>query len=138
MNNSDLTQPRAVDIEHDKDSLTVFASVHDLERRRTHGVLRGSRAGLYARLDVSLNCGARPIVHHMSRLEGEPAWVVDGMFAANGMPRHVNGFGARCLTVRGVAPQLDELLSQAARAQGLAAEIGPGVPLVLADEPAVN
>ncbi|ONK13102.1 hypothetical protein [Streptomyces sp. MP131-18] len=131
---TDYTQLRAVQFEQDGDRHTVYASVHDLERRSEPELFGGERRGLYARLHVSTQPGERPTVRHMSRLVGEQAWVVDGEFAPNGFPRHNNGFGARYLRTHGLVVELDKLLNNAVLAQELAVEIGIDTPLVLDDE----
>jgi hypothetical protein len=131
---TDYTQPRTVQFEQDDKSHTVYASVHDLERRSEPEFFGGERRGLYARLHLSSEPGEPVTVSHVSRLIGERSWVVDGQFTSNGFPRFNNGFGARYLRTHGLVVELDKLLNNAVLARELAVEIGIDTPLVLDDE----
>jgi hypothetical protein len=46
---------------------------------------------------------------HLSRLEGESAWVIDGYFGANSFPHWCHGFGSRCTRLQ--TPADDELVA---------------------------
>lgn len=112
----------------------VTAAVVSVERREENGVY-GPMAGLDARLDVQFPDDARPHSYFLSRLVEEPHWVQDAHFGPTGFPHFSNGFGARYLKLRGIHPALEALLDEAARTRGLAAAIGPDIPLTLAAVP---
>jgi hypothetical protein len=120
-----LTEP-----ETGEELSTVTATVVSVERREESGIL-GHMVGLDVRLHVGFGDDADPHSYFLSRLVGEPYWVQDAYFGANGVPRFSHGFGARCLKLRGIHPGLEAVLDEAASILGLAAEIGQGIPLVL-------
>jgi hypothetical protein len=125
----------------DQTPLTVTAAVITIERKEEPDFLAGVRLGLYAQLDVTVPPGTRPHSYFLSRLVAESEWVVDALFGPNGYPHFSNGFGARYLRLRGIAPELADLLDHEAHSRGLAKAIGLDVPLTLAEhttEPAAD
>lgn len=127
------SQTITVGAEDGETLLTVAATVVCVECREEPDVFSGVRLGLSAQLEVTVPPDTRPHTYFLSRLVGESEWVVDALFAPNGYPHFSHGFGARYLRLRGIAPQLEDLLDQNARDRGLAAAIGREVPLVLAE-----
>jgi hypothetical protein len=113
------------------DPVTVTAAVARVARKQENGVY-GAMVGLEAVLYLTFPGEERPHSYHLSRLVGEPYWVQDAHFGPTSVPFFCHGFGARYTKLRGVAPELEALLDQAARQQGLIEAIGPDVPLVLA------
>lgn len=120
------------DLDTGEELATVTATVVSLKQRQETGIY-GRMVGLDAHLDVLFPGDAGPHSYFLSRLVKEPFWVQDAHFGPNGFPHFSNGFGARYLKVRRIHPALAALLDEAARALGLAARIGPDVPLVLPD-----
>jgi hypothetical protein len=112
--------------------VTVTATVISMECKQERDFL-GVRHGLSAQLEVTVAPAVGPRTYFLSRLVGESDWVVDALFASNGFPHFSHGFGARYLRLRGVAPELEDLLDQHARDHGLVQAIGRGVPVVLTD-----
>lgn len=122
-----------VTVEQDGATFTLTAMVPDIERRTEPGpdILGGDRIGLYARLDLVQGEEPRPTTYFMSRLVGEPEWVIDTKFGPNGFPHFSHGFGSRVTLLKTVLPELADLLDDLARDRGLAAHIGRGIPLDL-------
>lgn len=87
--------------------------------------------GLDAHLRVRFAGATAPDGSFLFRLVGESWWVQDAHFGPTGFPYLSCGFGARYMTPRGIGPAVEVLLDEAARTRGLAAEIGPDIPLVL-------
>lgn len=113
------------------DPVTVTATVVRVERRDEPGIF-GRMIGLDATLHVLFPGDSDPDSLSLSRLVGEPFWLQDAHFGPNGFPHFSHGFGSRCVKKHGIPPELEALLDEAARARGLAAEIGPDIPLTLA------
>lgn len=130
-----LTASQAITLgtEDGESPLTVAATVVCVERREEPDFFGGVRLGLSAQLAVTVPPDTRPRRYFLSRLVGESDWVVDALFGPNGYPHFSHGFGARYLRLRGVAPELEDLLDQGALSQGLVQAIGRNVPLVLAE-----
>ncbi|MBV9026402.1 MAG: hypothetical protein JO362_22015 [Streptomycetaceae bacterium] len=103
-----------------------------LERREEADYFGGRRVGLYAAFKMALRAGGQPTSFGLSRLEGEPHWVIDDKFGANGFPHFCHGFGSRVTIPRTVREEIAEVLDNLARSSGLAAEIGADIPLILA------
>lgn len=114
---------------------TVTATVVSVEHREENGIY-GPMVGLDAQLHVLFAGDTDPHSYFLSRLVEEEYWVQDAHFGPSSFPHFSNGFGARYLKLRGIHPALEALLDEAARARGLAAEIGPDIPLVLSTSPA--
>jgi hypothetical protein len=114
-----------------KHPMTVTAVVARVARRQENGVY-GPMVGLEAQLHLTFPGEKQPDSYHLSRLVDEPHWVQDAHFGPGSVPYFCHGFGARYTKLRGVVPELEALLDQAAREQGLVEAIGPDVPLVLA------
>jgi len=112
------------------DPVTVTATVLDIKHSEEIGV-HGRLVGLEARLHVLFPGAGDPHSYFLSRLVDEPFWVQDAHFGPGGFPHFSHGFGARYLKLRGIHPALEALLDEAALDRGLAAEIGPDIPLVL-------
>jgi hypothetical protein len=110
---------------------TVTATVVHIQRRDETSFF-GPAVGLEGQLEILTVGAKRTGCYFVSRLVDEPYWVIDAHFAANGAPIFSHGFGARYTKLTGLHPALEALLDEAARDRGLAAEIGPEVPLVLA------
>lgn len=119
----------------DGDPFTVTVTVNSMRRREEPGIY-GLTVGLDAHVIVTFTATQRTVSYFLSRLVGEVFWIIDAEFAANGMPRHSNGFGARYLKVYAIAPELSDLLDREARRHGHAQAIGRDVPLVLPDNEA--
>ncbi|MDA3644363.1 hypothetical protein LZ318_30875 [Saccharopolyspora indica] len=115
-----------------EEPVTVTATVVKVERRAETSFV-GRLVGLDAHLDVLFPSSDQPDTYFLSRLYGEPCWVQDAHFGPNGFPYFSNGFGARYLKMTGIALELEALLDQAALERRLVKEIGPEVPLVLAE-----
>lgn len=129
-----VSQPIVLAADEDGETpLTVAATVVCVERREEPDFLGGSRVGLSAQLHITIPPDTRPHSYFLSRLIGESAWVIDALFGSNGYPHFSHGFGARYLRLRGIAPELEDLLDQNARDQGLVHAIGREVPLLLAE-----
>lgn len=62
--------------------------------------------GWYAELDVD------GIALQVSRLDGEQAWTIDAAFRGS-MPLFANGYGARYLRTKVLAPELAQILDAA-------------------------
>jgi hypothetical protein len=93
---------------------------------------RGTLTGLDACLEVETADGRRAR-YFLSRLPGERRWYVDALYPDDGAPGPTNGFGSRPATLHVLPDALEDLLNRFAERQGLAARIGPDVPLVLPD-----
>ncbi|MFI6029493.1 hypothetical protein [Amycolatopsis magusensis] len=117
------------------DPVTVTATVVSVERRDEPGIF-GPMIGLDAQLEIVLPGRAEPHTYFLSRLVGEHRWMQDAYFGGNGYPGFSHGFGSRCVQKQGVVLEVEALLDEAARIRALATEIGPGIPLTLADAPA--
>lgn len=115
-----------------EEGTAVTATVTSVQRRENDGVY-GHIIGLEAHLQLVFPDNDQPYTYVMSRLVDEPYWVIDGLFGPNSFPHFNNGFGARYLKLRGVARELEALLDEAARRQGLVRASAPNTPLVLAD-----
>ncbi|SRR6266571_135426 len=124
-------QTVAIAGEPGQDPLIVTASVISVVSQEAHGVY-GRIVGLDARLHVTFAGRAEPHVYHLSRLVGEEFWAQDAHFRPGSYPHFVHGFGSRTVQVRYTPVELEALLDQAAITLGLAEQIGPDTPLVLA------
>lgn len=113
------------------DPIEVTATVTAMEYRQEPSVFGATARGLYAQIDIT-SAGERPAAYILSRLVDETHWIIDAHFTANGFPVYSNGFGARYLRVRTIAPELAALLDAEARARQLATSIGPDTPMELA------
>lgn len=134
---TDLTETIAID-SGDGPPVTVTATLTRLERREEPGIY-GRMIGLNACLTITAHTGSAPDrtdSYCLSRLVDETDWIIDAQFGPNGIPRHSNGFGARYLTVRTIAPELADLLDREAVRRGLAHTIGRNVRLVLPEDDA--
>lgn len=114
-----------------EEPVSVTAAVMSIQRREENGVY-GRMVGLDARLHVTLPGDTAPHSYFLSRLVDERDWVQDALFGPTGYPHFSDGFGARYTKLTGIAPELEALLDQAALQLGLAEQIGPDLPLVLA------
>jgi hypothetical protein len=101
-------------------------------QRREDTIVFGPVIGLEARLHVTYPGDTKPYCYFLSRLIDEPDWVQDAKITPNGFPVISHGFGARYTIPTGIARELETLLDQAALRLGLAEQIGPDTPLVLA------
>jgi hypothetical protein len=117
------------------DPVTVTATVVSVERRDEPGIF-DRMIGLDAILHIQFHGDSHLDSVMLSRLVEEPYWLQDAHFGPNGFPDFAHGFGSRCVKKHGIPPELESLLDEAARTRGLAAEIGPDIPLTLADVPA--
>ncbi|MDT7784998.1 MAG: hypothetical protein QOF58_3417 [Pseudonocardiales bacterium] len=125
---------------------TIAATVVKVVRKEERGVLAylasarqkeadprfGWLIGLEAQLQVATADKPAPDTYFLSRLVDEPYWLLDGHFGPNGVPRFSHSFGERYLNKQRIHTALEALLDEAVRTLGLAAEIGPDIPLVLA------
>lgn len=113
-----------------EDPVTVTATIVTIKRRDEPGAF--SRVvGLDATLNILFPGDSTPDSLSLSRLIGETFWLQDSHIGPTGYPHFVHGFGSRSVQKHGVPPELEALLDEAARSRGLAAEIGPDIPLVL-------
>ncbi|MCX4523906.1 hypothetical protein OHA69_40680 [Streptomyces anulatus] len=126
---SDNTFP--VTIEQDGDTHTLSITVGQIEQRTEPDGFGGTRAGLEARIDLLAPGAEKPVVFFLSRLTGEPEWIIDAKFGPNGFPYFSHGFGSRVTVATTVIPEIADLLDDVARGRGIVRHIGRGVPLNL-------
>lgn len=126
---------RTVVLRDGRKPVQVSATVVEIARRAETGIL-GPVVGLDAHVRVAFARGGVRRTLFVSRLVGEPHWVIDAKFGGNAFPFFSNGFGARARHLRGVPRELEALLDQAAQLRELVERIGPNLPLVLAGEAA--
>ncbi len=113
---------------------TVHVGIEKVEIRREPNIFGGECHGLYAHVSVASEPSGTPehsTNFFVSRLIGEPFWAVDATFLANGFPQHSNGFGARYLRLRTLAPGLAAVLNRAATERGLIPQDAADLPLAI-------
>lgn len=98
------------------DPFEVTATVVTVEYRQEPEPFGEDRRGLSAELKIALS-GEHYCTYFLSRLVGEADWGIDAQFMANGMPVHSNGFGARYLRVKAIAPELGAVLDAEAHSR---------------------
>ncbi|MFD8118685.1 hypothetical protein [Streptomyces microflavus] len=125
----DSTFPVAVEL--DGTTHTVSITVGPIEHRTEPDGFGGSRTGLDVRMELLAPEAEKPVTFFLSRLKGEPEWVIDAKFGPNGMPHFCHGFGSRVTIAKTVIPEVADLLDDVARDRAVVAHIGRGVPLDL-------
>lgn len=131
-----MTERHTVEVHQDGETFTLTAIVTEMRKREEacDPLLGGDRIGLEAHLQLLQGGEDKATSYFLSRLVGEPCWIIDAKFGPHGYPHFSHGFGARYLKLKGILPELGDLLDTLARKQDLAARIGRDIPLVLAGE----